>query len=286
MSSKTKIHDYNSSKTRVAPAFSKIMKNPGPFFELLSHECNIDCSPSTKIRTIMFAGKSSKEPCEKQLPPRPEYLKELLMNFSQNTYLSKLKGNTDATSLRRLALANKKTCATELNKALELIDKLDLGKSPNAWYVLEGSTKPDVFIETDTFILVVEGKRTEHGPEIGTTWDPKRHQMIRHIEGALQYASCHSANNPKSVYAIYIVEESSLDKYNWNMYAAQDNKPYIDSLPHLYKKSPEKFSEVKKAFKGTLTWQQLWSAYKDTDDPIRYIKSIEYYAPHEQPPCD
>lgn len=286
MSNRTKIYDYNSSKTRVAPAFSKIMKNPGPFFALLNHECNIDCCSSTKIQTIMFAGKSPKEPCEKQLPPCPDYLKELLKNFSQNANLSKLKGKTDETSLQRLALANKNTHVQELNKALEFIDKLDFRKSSSAWYVLEGSTKPDVFIETDAFILVIEGKRTEHGPEIGTKWDPKRHQMIRHIEGALQYASLNSENNPKPVYAIYIVEESSFNKFNWNMYAARDNKPYIDSLPHLYKKFPEKFSEVKKAFRGTLTWQQLWNAYKDTDDPIRYIKRIEYYIPSEQPPCD
>ena len=285
MSRRIKIHDYNSSKTRVAPAFSKIMKNPEPFFALLNHECNIDCHSSTKIQTIMFAGKSHKEPCEKQLPPRPDYLKELLKNFTQNANLSKLKGKTDETSLQRLALA-KNTSAKELNKALALVDQLDLRKSPSAWYVLEGSTKPDVFIETDAFILVIEGKRTEHGPEIGTKWDPKRHQMIRHIEGALQYAYLNSKNNPKPVYAIYIVEESSVNRYNWNIYAAQDNKPYVDSLPHLYKNFPEEFAKVKKAFRGILTWQQLWNAYKDTDDPIRYIKCIEYYAPSEQPPCD
>jgi hypothetical protein len=52
------------------------------------------------------------------------------------------------------------------------------------WHILEGATYPDVTIFTPQAIIVVEGKRTEAGPTLDTTWLAGRHQMWRHIEGA------------------------------------------------------------------------------------------------------
>ena len=47
-------------------------------------------------------------------------------------------------------------------KPCTIYDKLSAGKSvPRKWFILEGNSYPDAFLETDTFILVVEGKRTE-----------------------------------------------------------------------------------------------------------------------------
>ncbi len=53
-----------------------------------------------------------------------------------------------------------------------------------AWYVLEGPSQPDVHLETDDAIIVIEGKRTESGPTRTTDWMEPRDQMLRHLDCA------------------------------------------------------------------------------------------------------
>ena len=91
-------------------------------------------------------------------------------------------------------------------EALKLIDQVyDKDTLPKAWYIFEGPTNPDIFIECDEYVIVCEGKWTEPHITTKTTHlnqeNEKRNQMIRHIQGALNYTN-------KEVIAFYIVDEN------------------------------------------------------------------------------
>ena len=49
--------------------------------------------------------------------------------------------------------------AATIDEALRL---LETAPTLRKWYVLEGRSQPDACLETDTILLVIEGKRTEH----------------------------------------------------------------------------------------------------------------------------
>src|SRR4029077_17960689 len=71
--------------------------------------------------------------------------------------------------------------AATIDEALRLLATAPtLGK----WYVLEGRSQPDACLETDTILLVIEGKRTERKATAVTTWMPRRSQMLRHMDAA------------------------------------------------------------------------------------------------------
>lgn len=53
-----------------------------------------------------------------------------------------------------------------------------------AWYIREGPSEPNVYLETPDLLVVIEGKCTEAGPMTHTTWMPGRHQMLRHLDAA------------------------------------------------------------------------------------------------------
>jgi len=128
------------------------------------------------------------------------------------------------------------------------------------WFILEGATKPDVFIKTNKFYLVIEGKRTEGGPKIDTYWKRNRHQIVRHLEGLKQYSS---SSLPK--YGIFIVRGRDADKFK----IYDSITPFKESLPH----DNELAITIKNMYKGVLTWGELYSAYCGNIKYIDYIES-------------
>jgi len=72
-------------------------------------------------------------------------------------------------------------------EALRLLNRKRVPK--RGWYVFEGETWPDVFIETEHAVVVIEGKRTEASITTCTTWMPITHQMLRHLDAALEIAA-------------------------------------------------------------------------------------------------
>lgn len=89
--------------------------------------------------------------------------------------------------------AEKRTAA-RTKAIMELEAKYDtLNPADRMWYLFEGFTNPDIFIEGDDYVIVCEGKWTE--PHITTTTKylsskgEYRNQMIRHIQGALNYTN-------------------------------------------------------------------------------------------------
>jgi hypothetical protein len=88
--------------------------------------------------------------------------------------------------------------AATLDKALRLLSREPV--SARGWYVLEGVTRPDVYLESEKVIVVIEGKRTESGPTTDTTWMRIRHQMLRHLDCAWE------CRKGRDVFGFFIVE--------------------------------------------------------------------------------
>ncbi len=109
------------------------------------------------------------------------------------------------------------------------------------WWVLEGKTHVDCFIETTRMRLYIEGKRTESLSR-ATSWYSKRNQLLRNLE----CASVHSGATP---YLQVLITESAA--------SALAPKTIEDSLPHL---SLDQRQELLRHYAGASTWSALCSA--------------------------
>jgi hypothetical protein len=141
-------------------------------------------------------------------------------------------------------------------EALRLLSRPQLPS--RAWYVLEGQSQPDVYLETPELLVVIEGKRTESGPTTDTTWMPVRHQMLRHLDGAWE-----TRGNRKLV-GFFIVEgaggpDDMAVPQRWQIAAQETVAPsaIAGSLPH---RSPEERHAIAAAFLGVTTWQRVCGA--------------------------
>ena len=128
------------------------------------------------------------------------------------------------------------------------------------WHIFEGKTKPDVFLETDDLIVVIEGKRTESGPTTKTKWMKTRHQMLRHLDCAWEI------RGKKKVTGFFIVDHlkcnPSISSKQWMKYEQNttSQEALSQSLPH---RGPEEQEEISSCFTGVTTWQQVCSEFSD-----------------------
>ena len=173
--------------------------NDGAFETLLS---SVGIEPLGKPEVYRYNG----EECnEMQLKPTKKHLMALV-----DIMATKDHGSSDIKNENRRALfcgasAEREDACKRAKRELE--EKYgELTSSSRAWFVFEGFTNPDIFIEGEDFVIVCEGKWTE--PHITTVTThlsgagEYRNQMIRHIQGALNYTS----DTGKRVYAFYIVD--------------------------------------------------------------------------------
>lgn len=123
------------------------------------------------------------------------------------------------------------------NKARGIADD----KWMKQWWVLEGKTHVDCFIETTRMRIYVEGKRTESLSRT-TSWYAKRNQLLRNLE----CASVHSGATP---FVQVLITES--------MVPPLASKIIDDSLPHL---SLDQRRELLSHYAGSSTWAALCSA--------------------------
>jgi hypothetical protein len=122
------------------------------------------------------------------------------------------------------------------------------------WYVLEGPTCPDVFLSTADAVVVIEGKREEKGPTTHTSWMPVRHQMLRHLDAAMEH------HQDRRLMGFFIVESESAEvPERWRKAAtetiAQD--ALIHSLPH---RSNDERARIADSFLGVTTWHAVCDA--------------------------
>ena len=191
---------YNSSVYRVRPLMEIVEKDHSSFLKLLSL---VNIPALGPLSCCRYDGENRSE---KQLKPSKRHLSALISYMATKNHTK-----ADVKNEKRKALffsdPEKPDCrAIACQEALALLEETYDTLSPNGtpWYVFEGFTNPDIFIEGADYVIVCEGKWTEPHITTKTTHlcadGEYRNQMLRHIQGALNAYS-------KKVYAFYIVED-------------------------------------------------------------------------------
>ncbi|MBW3540974.1 MAG: hypothetical protein KY476_11945 [Planctomycetes bacterium] len=238
----------DSSLTRVKPVFDYLLEHDSTggswLAQLLAMPSGVSrqsiarCSPLTQHRWA---------PREQKLKPPRDLLRWLVEHLPPQP---KDAFSDSETGRKRAALSLRDR--DTIHEALGYLDQSALRSK--VWYVLEGPSQPDIYLATDDFLVVVEGKRTESGPTTHTKWMPVRHQMLRHIDAAFE------VRGSKAVLGFFIVEgeppDSCLVPPAWLTAAAATVSPDVlaSSLPH--RSQPER-DELAKAFIGVTTWQRV-----------------------------
>jgi hypothetical protein len=241
---------FNSTDTRVAPVFD----------EILARQPERWLSRIIALASPRHAGFPERELLDWRwgdeeiglAPPRSllqtlvSRPKELMKEPEDGLY-----GTDSPTTRARRASLFAGDAATR-DEALRLLSRKRV--PTRGWYVFEGETWPDVYIETDSVIVVVEGKRTERTITTKTTWMPVRHQMLRHLDAA------HEIADGRKVAGFFIVEGEGADlravPSQWMAACAETISPAVleRSLPH---RSPEQRQTIRNAYAGVTTWQAV-----------------------------
>jgi hypothetical protein len=196
---------------------------------------------------------------EKKLSPPRELLRWLILNPGTHIATGNL---SDETKRKRTMLVRGDKSVIE-----EALTKLTEPKLPDkAWFILEGTTQPDVYLETDHCIIVIEGKRTEPGPTTKTTYMGERHQMLRHIDCVWD------TRDAKKVYGFFIVSGGEKSK-NFEVpplwikatIDTIDRETLNLSLPHRTEMERHALAH---AFLGCTTWQAVCNEFNFSWDSL------------------
>lgn len=121
------------------------------------------------------------------------------------------------------------------------------------WYIFEGNTFPDIFIETSDSIFVGEAKRTENDITSKTIWLNKRDQLVRHIDSLL--------DQPKKIYSFYVLEKEEYLKgtYKKRMELYSKKDYFKENLKHRDDSSIER---ALNSFIGFVFWEDIADYFK------------------------
>lgn len=244
---------YDSSIYRVRPLMDIIKNDFDAYKKVLSLVKIKNFEDVENIgRPLEYCYDSGDEACkEKQLKPTKDHLRKLIEYIAEKDFGDAVIKNAKRRDLCIPDKENQKSRQRACEDAIKELNKNydNLSPTSRAWYVFEGFTNPDIFIEAEDYIIVCEGKWTE--PKITTHTtnlngkDEHRNQMIRHIQAALNHKD-------KKVYAFYIVDEG----------CGYEETLKIEKFPKLVDgekiqiNSPER-EKIIEAYKGYITWQQI-----------------------------
>jgi len=234
----------NSSKTRVAPVFEGLLKldptgsswlpkllslpHGGAAACIIGRDCLLEC-----CRWDGHGG-------EKALPPPASLLRWLAQNVEHPSD-PRVWRTSEYTRQKREALLRR-----DPDTIAEALRALERPPCKAGWYVLEGPSYPDVYLETPDIIVVIEGKRTEGKTTTRTLWMPGRRQMWRHIDCAWE------RRGNKRVCGLLIVEQDGEATQFAEETLSAD--AIHKSLPH---RSPDEVLAITECFLGAITWQSV-----------------------------
>lgn len=243
---------YDSSLTRVAPAFDALRDRDPTGLTWLAGLLDLPrfghpeaTVPATGTCTLTAAHWGANE---KPLQPPVSLLSWLVRNLP----VTPPERGSEATQ-RRLQL-HRRDYAT-IAEGLMLLRS---DPSPRGWWVLEGETYPDVYLETEAIVVVIEGKRTEPGPTTRTTWMPGRHQMLRHLDAAWEIRGARpvagffvveGAGDPPGTEVPQLWRDAAHDTWSEEAIAS--------SLPH---RPTAERDAIARSFLGATTWQAICEA--------------------------
>ncbi|HRC99864.1 MAG TPA: hypothetical protein PL080_01800 [Candidatus Syntrophosphaera thermopropionivorans] len=257
---------YNSSITRVRPFFKaligkdktgeswlpKLLKatplNQGLVKTLCEHPSGLldDCLQEREYYDKILCKTIKLEKCfEYSIPPSYSFLEWALMNPDKLTWPEDGKKTFGSeTQYKRECLFGyhgKDTQKEIMKEGLNELKKQGVYYSAGQWWAFEGFTKIDCFLETDDFLLGIEGKRTDKVSP-ATDWFPQRNQIIRNLEVLKETAG-------SKEYALLLMSEDGKDTIK--------DSDFTNSLPHY---SEQEIAEIKTHYLGALTWQQACEA--------------------------
>lgn len=248
---------HDSSRTRVTPVFDALLaRDPTgqlwlPTLLSLPERPGITHAPDPIATRLLIDWAWGKR--ERALPPPRSLLRWLVTEAAlPPDAIAKSKG---ATREKREALNRRHP--TTVAEALTLLGQRTL--PTQAWYILEGASKPDVYLATSELLVVIEGKRTEPAPTLDTEWMPVRHQMLRHLDAAWEQLQ---AGQRLAGFFIVESEEGAAGHsipQRWREAAGTTLLPevLVGSLPH---RTPIERQRIAAAFLGVTTWQRICAA--------------------------
>lgn len=183
--------ERDSSKTRVVPVFNELRTRNDDWLRMLLSlpKGGSGCAVSADLDLKFVRGYWGAE--ERGLLPPVSLLSWLIRNISPPLDHAMIAGE-------RAQLLERNPATIE--QALTLLKTNNTGRG---WWIFEGRSYPDVLVETEGAIIVVEGKRTESGPTTCTRWMSCRHQMWRHMDAAWE------VRGRREVFGLFIVEGTS-----------------------------------------------------------------------------
>jgi hypothetical protein len=256
---------FDSSKTRVTPVFKKISGRGDDWVYSLIKLVNAEAA-ATVTELDLSSSKAYFGEHEHALDPPVSLLSWLVRNPTPALLSQK-----EIVERARLAQRDPVT----VHEALKLLRTSGTG---SGWYILEGQTYPDVFIETPDALVVVEGKRTEAGPTTHTKFMEGRHQIWRHVDAAWEI------RGHRRVFGFFAVEgidpSGDIPKI-WReaVKNAQSVNALEASFPH---RSSEERSAIARCLLGVTTWQLIcrefgipFSALPKTVDELLPLRESE-----------
>ena len=231
---------YDSTKTRVIPLFdffSGDITKINKLLSLLSEPNKVLLSDNNLI--IRYGTN------EMTIPPT----KKLLNWCIENLPLLMIPKNYGVK--RNSETYNKRDSLFkgDTNSKSKAFTLLHQNKSPKRdWYIFEGYTHPDIYIETEDTIIVGEAKRIEPKLTTSTEWLKKRDQLIRHVDAII--------DSGKKVYSFLIISENKINTYNLSAY--NDLSYYKESLRH---RNDMEIEKIKSTYLGYTTWDEIQKAF-------------------------
>lgn len=248
----------NSSRTRVQPLFDQLNARDAtgrswlPRLLQLPEAGSSIYLPKDVDYEIVLSGWDSQVKWKKEFALEPPVsLLSWLIRHPRQPLSGSLSDNPEKRKKRQEWI---ESSPDRMMEALRL-----LRNNPNGedWFLFEGPSQPDVYIETKNLIVVIEGKRTEPKPTTDTKWMPGRHQMLRHLDCAWE------VKGQKQIIGFFIVEGIGVTAdvpAQWLAFSRQtrSNQAVATSLPH---RGPEEQAAIAAAFKGVTTWQRVCSEF-------------------------
>lgn len=246
---------YDSSRTRVAPVFGRLQcfDPTGKYWlQGLLEMANTREVPNVQAGDSLLTV-AKWWPREARLPAPAGLLRWLLNNAGEPRKAAAW-GRRPEVRERRRRIVDRD--AATLAEALAILEKRRA--AGRAWYVLEGPSQPDAYLATNDVVVVVEGKRTETGPETATDWMEVRHQMLRHLDAAWEI------RQNRRLYGLFVVEAAEEEAVTapsvWQqavrLTTAED--ALKGSLPH---RAPEERTAIGEALLGVTTWQAICAEF-------------------------
>lgn len=233
----------NSSLTRVKPFFDRIKDDPRKLDVLFSM-----MSENLSVQIDYSEYEISYGKYEKHLRPP----KSLLIWQIENKERLSIPKNFGVRQTSPSYLKRKKFFDGDprtFKEAQALIQKDNV--PAREWYVFEGYTVPDVFIETRSHIIIGEAKRTESKLTTKTTWLGERDQLVRHIDSVI--------DSSKQVLSFFLFSKLDFDTHFSQKMNNYKNTEYLKrSLPH---RNYSIIERIAKTFIGYTFWEDVGKVF-------------------------